>query len=156
MFALSCSNGPPFTEVPFGRDCSGRLALLAPDTGHVLTLGRGGRGGAGRGAQEHGSWLRALWRVASPLWASHCLLVDLMWGLAIAFTHLQWSEVQSDGKNYPNERESLSSGGEKKNCNTPRSEEIRLLEEERAVSYHPPSLASCSYLSFRNVWFSNH
>lgn len=118
--------------------------------------GEGGGGGAGRGAQEHGSWLRALWRVASPLWASHCLLVDLMWGLAIAFTHLQWSEVQSDGKNYPNERESLSSGGEKKNCNTPRSEEIRLLEEERAVSYHPPSLASCSYLSFRNVWFSNH
>lgn len=65
MFALSCSNGPPFTEVPFGRDCWGRLALLAPDTGHVLTLGRGGRGGQGEerrstgaGCVPSGEWLR--------------------------------------------------------------------------------------------------
>lgn len=55
MFALSCSNGPPFTEVLFGRDCSGRLTLLCPETGHVLTLGReGGRGRAERGSTGAG------------------------------------------------------------------------------------------------------
>lgn len=77
--------------------------------------GRAGGGELSAGAQE-----LAVCPLASPLTSlGFSLLIDLMWGLATVFTHLQWSEVQSHGKNYPNERKSLSLGEKKKKDVTP-------------------------------------